>query len=68
MFPLSKAADLLLASLLKDKLKDLSSPIWKDNLWWVLGNFVPDPLINKMRQTLKGGTKNSVYFSTAFKK
>ena len=68
MFLFSNVAELLLTSLLKNKLKDFSSPILKGNSYWVRGNFVLDTIINKMRQTLKRGTKNSVYFSTALKK
>ena len=60
MFFFSEAAGLLLASLLKNKHKDFSSLILKDNSWWVLGNFAPDPIINKLRQILKRGTKNSI--------
>ena len=57
-----------MASLLKDKLKDFSSPILKDSSWWVLGNFVQDPIKNKIGQKLKRVTKNSGYFLTALKR
>ena len=68
MFLFIKTIDLLMASLLKDKLKDFSSPILKDSSWWVLGNFVQDPIKNKIGQKLKRVTKNSGYFLTALKR
>ena len=68
VFLFIKTIDLLMASLLKDKLKDFSSPILKDSSWWVLGNFVQDPIKNKIGQKLKRVTKNSGYFLTALKR
>ena len=68
VFLFIKTIDLLMASLLKDKLKDFSSPILKESSWWVLGNFVQDPIKNKIGQKLKRVTKNSGYFLTALKR